>query len=105
MSVCGVCVWGGGECRVAVVQSTHNLVVCVCVWCGGGGVEWQSCSQRCAGRMGAVCVCMLGMGGGLEGQSCGQHTLHKNTDTLHSETLSRSLSKFRILFLPVLLGW
>ncbi len=53
-------------------------------WGGGGRREWQSCSPHCTGRMGDVYE--------GEGQSCNQHTLHKNSDTLHSEILSLSLS-------------
>ena len=62
---------------------------------GGGGAEWQLCSQLCTRRVGDVCVCVcVCVCEGLQDQSCGQHTLQENTDsdTLHSETLSLSLS-------------
>ena len=51
---------------MAVVQSNLHkedgqcVCVCVCVC----GVEWQSCSQHCAGRMGDVCMCVCVCGGG-----------------------------------------
>ena len=73
--MCGVCVcvWGGGGGRMAVMQSTLRWEDgrSVCVW--GGGVEQQSCSQHCDGRMGAVCV-----GGGGEVSNATRNTNHIN---------------------------
>ena len=73
--------------------------VCVCVW---GGVELQSCSQHCTGRMGDVSVVCVGGGGGGR-TAVMQSTLHwEEGDLSLSLFLSLSLSKVRILFLPVL---
>ena len=85
-------------------------VVCVCVWgegVGGGGRECQSCIHAALGGW-VMCVC--GGGGGVGAVVQSTPTLHKNSDTLHNETLclclslslSLSLSKVGILFLPVL---
>ena len=69
-----VCVWGGGGGRTAVMQSTLRCEDGRCVWVGVGWVERQSCSQHCAGRMGAVCGCVYGGWVGLERQSCSPNT-------------------------------
>ena len=84
-----------------VVQSTQlweaeRCLLCVCV-CGGGvgggvgGGESMSVMHPCCpGRMGDVCV--WGGGGGVGAVVQSTPTLHKNSDTLHNETLSVSVS-------------
>ena len=95
-----------------VVQSTQlweaeRCLLCACV-VGGGGERMSVMHPCCNGRMGDVCVCGGGGGGGGGVGAVVQSTptLHKNSDTLHNETLSLSLSlslsKVGILFLPVL---
>ena len=94
-----------------VVQSTQlweaeRCLLCVCVWGGWGGVggrECQSCIHAALGGW-VMCVCVGGGGGGVGAVVQSTPTLHKNSDTLHNETLSLSLSlsKVGILFLPVL---
>ena len=68
-------------------------VVCVCVGGGGlgGGRECQSCIHAALGGW-VMCVCGGGGGGGVGAVVQSTPTLHKNSDTLHNETLSVSLS-------------
>ena len=77
----------------AQLWEAERCLLCVCGAGGEGGRECQSCSPCCTGRMCDVCAWGGGGGGGGVGavrQST--PTLHKNSDTLHNESLSLSLS-------------